>query len=629
MPDVKCPRCALPEVSDNGLCPECGAQLSNGLIVIASETPIDPEEGDIFQIGDLINNRYEVQSLIGRGGMGSVYKVSDKVLNEELALKVLLPYFASDKNIVERFINEVRITRRITHPNIVRVHDIGLAGDNLFISMEYVAGESLSAILKRMGDNAHLGVRQSVHIMTQVSIALKYAHHFTIHRDIKPDNIMVTAKNHIKLMDFGISKLRDERFDTNDHEIVGTPQYMAPEQIHQAPNVDGRADIYSLGVVLHELLTGTIPTGLMQPFPNAPVDLSPDLEAIVLKCLESDREKRYADANELLTALRSLAMLSESDQSAMFTPHKSSASGILTPAPFTSSMTDILESFMKDENIRFFDSDSDSVGSESDSNLRSSGDQQSRISSDSSIDDHPFSKSKTVAKSAGYPGAKKKYQPTFFEAYGKVIGIVCAILLVLGVAFFGKSHFSADDDEPIAAEKPSTEVIKNKVLAKVASKNSVMDAFVAIQESYRRDPSPENREAIEIVREIAIDSLLADLYAVPFNMKKMNAASNGVVRLIQIDNDIRIASLREEINREVALFKFVLTAVDSEQNTAVFRLNNPYYPSDTETVQEGDLLQKRFLITGISAKAVYLEDTNPRCKGRTLLARVMEPITAR
>ena len=109
----------------------------------------------------------------------------------------------------------------------------------------------------------------------------------------------------------------------------------------------------------------------------------------------------------------------------------------------------------------------------------------------------------------------------------------------------------------------------------------------------------------------------------------MNAASNGVVRLIQIDNDIRIASLREEINREVALFKFVLTAVDSEQNTAVFRLNNPYYPSDTETVQEGDLLQKRFLITGISAKAVYLEDTNPRCKGRTLLARVMEPITAR
>ena len=282
--------------------------------MIASETPIDPEEGDIFQIGDLINNRYEVQSLIGRGGMGSVYKVSDKVLNEELALKVLLPYFASDKNIVERFINEVRITRRITHPNIVRVHDIGLAGDTLFISMEYVAGESLSAILKRMGDNAPLGVRQSVHIMTQVSIAFKYAHHFTIHRDITPDNIMVTAKNHIKLMDFGISKLRDERFDTNDHEIVGTPQYMAPEQKHQAPNVDGRADIYSLGVVLHELLTGTIPTGLMQPFPNAPVDLSPDLEAIVLKCLESDREKRYADANELLTALRSLAMLSESDQ---------------------------------------------------------------------------------------------------------------------------------------------------------------------------------------------------------------------------------------------------------------------------------------------------------------------------
>ncbi|NLV44385.1 MAG: serine/threonine protein kinase [Candidatus Hydrogenedentes bacterium] len=626
---VVCPRCTLPNVPSNGICPQCGALLSEGLISMSVETPIDPEEGDVFQVGDSISDRYIVQALIGRGGMGSVYKVLDKVLEEELALKILLPHFATDKQVVERFINEVRITRKITHPNIVRVHDIGLAGDNLFISMEYVDGESLRTILERMGPSARLTVRQSVYILTQLCIALKYAHRYTVHRDIKPDNILVTRRNHIKLMDFGISKLMDERFDTNANAVVGTPRYMAPEQIHHAPDVDGRADIYSMGVVLHELITGKLPAGLPKPVSYAYDDVPPELDAILLRCLEPDREKRFANTGELREALRSLSESSHDSENSVTKSSQSSSSDIKTPSPIPATMTDVFESFMKEENIRtgasesavrqqFVPGHTSAVGSHHDASSEGASNKASPLTPNHDLE--------LPTRSTYLP---KQHYPGFWERHSKIMVVLLILLFVFGFIFVGKQQFTGEGEQTDASQYlPDREIIQKQVDERLAVKGSFTEAFDSIHQDYEREPTLENKEALDIIREMLIEDIRARIYAIPFDMKKMNSASNDVVRASQIDDDYRILTLVEEVNKEVAQFKFVLTGINAEQGNAVFRINNPYYPEATETAAVGDFLQKRFLVSSIGSKSVFLEDTSPRCKGRNLFARLMEPLAA-
>lgn len=308
MAKVKCSRCAFLNESGATRCRRCGADLpSISFEEHAILAPVGPppirEESFQFKRGQVVNNRYTVLDMIGRGGMGCIYKVHDNVLGEDLALKTLLPQHVADKTVIDRFLNEARITRRLTHPNIVRVHDIGTTGKGIFISMEYVEGDSLRAVLNKYVPGEHIPVRQVLHIIDQLCIALDYAHQYTVHRDIKPENIMITENNQIKLMDFGISKLMGNRLVTSASVVMGTPYYMSPEQHRNTHDVDARADIYSVGVVMYEMLTGNMPTGVPKPASQVLKEIPPALDEIVARCIDPNREKRFKTAGELRRAI--------------------------------------------------------------------------------------------------------------------------------------------------------------------------------------------------------------------------------------------------------------------------------------------------------------------------------------
>lgn len=618
MTGVICRRCASPNTPLARTCVQCGAVLEGSEAPSSGVIPEAENAEDLCKVGDTINGRYVVLSLIGRGGMGTVYRVRDTVLEEELALKILLPYFVSDTDVVERFINEVRITRKIAHPNIVRVHDIGSMGDCLFISMEFVNGQSLRTILDRMRPNGRLTARQAVYIITQLCIALKYAHRFTIHRDIKPDNIMITRNNHVKLMDFGISKLKDERFSTNDQAVVGTPIYMAPEQLHHAPDVDGRADIYSIGVVLYELLTGKPPVGLFPPASQLCDDVTAELDAIIMKCLEPDREKRFGSAAEVREALRALSDSSHDGQVARGTPVPDSASDALSRAPVPTSVTEALQAFMEEEQLRgglaeraSLSGRTSGMGSESDVH---------REAGDSSLLEQFAGLAPGRAPAAARPRGAARHFKLF---------VVLIVLGVLVLAFYGFKASQGSGVEIFSGEQmPDSDVVQSLVQSKISAAGGLTGALELAIKDLSRENSAENREVLESLRKLFIVDVANRVYAIHFNMSEMNSASSDAVHVGQFDSDGRIRALVEEVNREVAQFKFVLTGVDPAEGTVTFRLNNAYSAVESETVKVGDLLQGRFLVSTVGLKAVFLEDTNPRCPGRILVARLMEPVAA-
>lgn len=309
MARVKCPKCFHVNADGETLCIRCGAALPRIRIDAQPGTPRGSESAGEptelqFQRGQIINDRYSVLSQIGRGGMGAIYKVHDNVLGETVALKTLLPQFVKDKMVVERFFNEAKIARRLAHPNIVRVHDIGKAGNSVYISMEYVQGISLRSMLEGMPAGQRLPLRKVMAVVDALCAALEYAHQYTIHRDIKPENVMVTAEGVVKLMDFGISKLMSDTRMTAPSVVMGTPFYMSPEQLKNSRDVDARADIYSVGVLLYETLTGNVPTGVPKPASQISSEVPPALDAVILKCVAVDPRERYATATELRAALR-------------------------------------------------------------------------------------------------------------------------------------------------------------------------------------------------------------------------------------------------------------------------------------------------------------------------------------
>ena len=197
--------------------------------------------------------RYEFLEEAGRGGMGVVYKARDRETGELVAIKVLRPEVAADRLAADRFINEVRLSRRITHKNVCRVYEFTRAGSVAYLSMEYVEGESLRSILSRVGA---VNTRKGVQIARQICAALGEAHaQGIIHRDLKPENVMLDRSGNVKVMDFGIARLLDSAA-TSTGGVMGTPAYMAPEQAESRP-LDPRTDIYAVGLILYELLTGT------------------------------------------------------------------------------------------------------------------------------------------------------------------------------------------------------------------------------------------------------------------------------------------------------------------------------------------------------------------------------------
>lgn len=264
----------------------------------------------------LKDSRFNVMEEINRGSMGIVYRARDMVLGDVVALKILNDYMTGDPNAVERFKREARAAKRLSHPNIVRIHDMFEYGNKKLLSMEYIEGVDLKKVLKERGA---LQMGEIIGIIKPVCDALGYAHKQSIiHRDIKPANIMITNANEVKVTDFGIAKvlLAGPDATRSGSQIIGTPLYMSPEQI-LGQQVDARADIYSLGTMLYEMISGKPPFlegnvdyhHLHSTPPELPETADPRLVEIVLKCLEKKPEDRYATTDELSQALDALGVI--------------------------------------------------------------------------------------------------------------------------------------------------------------------------------------------------------------------------------------------------------------------------------------------------------------------------------
>ena len=313
-----CPSCHSENPDASHFCAECGTRLSLREEVSEESTktmdfsPLsDPERGSLFA------ERYEIIEVLGRGGMGRVYRVEDKKLQEEVALKVINPEIAANKSIIERFRNELKLARQIAHRNVCKMYSLEEAGDKHYIVMEYVPGENLKSMIRMSGQ---LGMKTAINIARQVGEGLSEAHRLgVIHRDLKPSNIMIDREGNARIMDFGIARLTKVKGITHAGAAVGTPEYMSPEQV-EGKELDHRSDIYSLGVILYEMVAGRVPfegdtpitIGVKQKT-EIPIDprilnarIPENFSRMILKCLEKDREKRYQSVGEVLRGLEQM-----------------------------------------------------------------------------------------------------------------------------------------------------------------------------------------------------------------------------------------------------------------------------------------------------------------------------------
>jgi serine/threonine protein kinase/tetratricopeptide (TPR) repeat protein len=267
-----------------------------------------------LQPGHVLGGRYEILELLGQGGMGAVYKARDREVDRLVALKVIRPELAGHPDVLRRFKQELILARQVTHKNVIRIFDLGEAEGAKFISMEYIDGRDLKSI---RAERAKLQPEEAGEIIEQVCRALDAAHaEGVIHRDLKPKNIMVDKHGRVVVMDFGIARSREMPGLTQTGVVVGTPEYMSPEQA-KGEEIDSRSDLFSLGIILYELLTGKSPyeatssvAALLkrtQERAVPPVKLDPAIPKfmndIVVRCLEIDPQRRYASAQEILRDL--------------------------------------------------------------------------------------------------------------------------------------------------------------------------------------------------------------------------------------------------------------------------------------------------------------------------------------
>jgi len=287
---------------DSRICHECGTTIAAGVkecprCALAAELGSKGFEIDLEALGAELP-QLEIMEEIGRGGMGVVFKARQTSLGRDVALKVLPKELDYDPGFSERFLRESRTLAGLSHPHVVAVHDAGQAAGHHYLLMEYVDGTDLAQLMKA-GD---VQPEQALSIVSQICEALQYAHdQGVVHRDIKPGNILLDRAGQVKLGDFGLAKLvqtDDSMRLTGTLQAMGTPHYMAPEQYERPLEVDHRADLYSLGVVLYELLTGELPIGRF-PVPSKKADIDVRLDEVVMKTLEKEPELRYQSASEI------------------------------------------------------------------------------------------------------------------------------------------------------------------------------------------------------------------------------------------------------------------------------------------------------------------------------------------
>ena len=297
-PIETCPTCRSPIPADapGGICPGCAL-----LGCVLPTSPTDEPAFDLPTTGEVAAAFPELEAfeLCGRGGMGVVFKARQPKLDRQVALKILPPALAAQPGFAERFTREARLLARLIHPNIVAVHDFGQSRGFYYLLMEYVDGVNL-----RQAMRAGVTPCQALLLVPGICEALQFAHdHGVLHRDIKPENILLDSRGVPKLADFGIAKLAGDQASvllTRSGAQLGTAAYMAPEQIEMPAAVDHRADIYSLGVVLYEMLTGELPLGRFAP-PSRKAEVSARVDEVVLRALEKEREHRQQSASEMKT----------------------------------------------------------------------------------------------------------------------------------------------------------------------------------------------------------------------------------------------------------------------------------------------------------------------------------------
>ena len=324
-----CPVCKSSNADDAVSCERCSSSFGDDLrtIVIRAE----PEKSDApwavvepppraakasagLRVGDVVAERYQILKRLGEGGMGTVYQALDRELDRIIALKIIRPDLAADANILRRFKQEILLARQITHRNVIRIFDLGVAGGLRFITMEFVEGEDLNSLLNRRGK---LEPGEAVAIMRQVCEGLQAAHaEDVVHRDLKPQNILVDPDGHVRIMDFGLARTLEQASITHTGIIVGTPDYMSPEQA-SGEQAGARSDLFAVGVIFYELLTGELPyaadtimAALLKRTrePPRPIDavdpaVPKRLSQIVMRCLEPDLNRRYQSAAEILRDL--------------------------------------------------------------------------------------------------------------------------------------------------------------------------------------------------------------------------------------------------------------------------------------------------------------------------------------
>lgn len=310
---MRCPRCDFDNVPQSTFCAKCGSRLDPSLASLeVTQLYTFPLAG--LEAGTVFAGRYQVLEELGSGGMGKVYKVIDKEVNEKIAIKLLKPEISFDEGTIERFRNELKLARKISHPNVCRMYDLIKERGLYFITMEYVSGEDLKSTIERVGQ---LSVGKALAIAEQICKGLVEAHKLNVvHRDLKPHNIIIDRNGDARIMDFGIAQSLTTKGVTESGVMIGTPEYMSPEQALGEAS-DQRSDIYSLGIILFELLTGTVPfkgdtavgVALKQKteLPPDPKSLNPqipdEVSQLILRCLEKDKEKRYQSAALLLEEL--------------------------------------------------------------------------------------------------------------------------------------------------------------------------------------------------------------------------------------------------------------------------------------------------------------------------------------
>lgn len=289
--------------------------LSAGKITTSASPAAASQMPTTFMnVAAALEGRYQVLKELGRGGMGIVFQARDKQLNEQVAVKILSPLLSHDADAIARMKREVTAARRITHPNVIRIHDIAEANGLHYVSMEFFHGTNLRDYIRQSGA---LSQMQAFNIASQLCDGLEAAHRQgVVHRDLKSQNIIIDGSNHIKIIDFGLARTAQAEGMTATGLIMGTPEYMAPEQV-AGKKVDERADIYSLGIILYELFTGQVPfkgdsaiaVGFKQlrEAPPPPREknpqLSPELEALILKALDKDPLMRFRSVTELKSVL--------------------------------------------------------------------------------------------------------------------------------------------------------------------------------------------------------------------------------------------------------------------------------------------------------------------------------------